>query len=202
MIDPSKSKRHFLTSGLQPSKSAAQGLRRCSGESCDPRLQAAATSALRTARSITGSKLKKSKIRVLFLCTGNSCRSQIAEGWARHLKGDCIEAFSAGAHPCGLHPKAIRVMGEAGVDISGQRSKHVGEFRGQEFDYVVTLCGGAREMCPVFPGKTKVIHRGFDDPAAGGGIEDEVLERFRRVRDEIRRFVAGLPEGLARLEGK
>ncbi len=139
-------------------------------------------------------------LKVLFLCTGNSCRSQMAEGWARHLNGDRIEAYSAGIETHGLHPDAVRVMAEVGVDISGQRSKHVGEFRGVEFDYVVTVCGDAQESCPVFPGKAKVVHVGFDDPprlAAGARTEEERLAPYRRVRDEIREFVAGLPEALA-----
>jgi arsenate reductase (thioredoxin) len=131
-------------------------------------------------------------LKVLFLCTGNSCRSQMAEGWARHLKGDGIEAYSAGIEPHGLNPDAVRVMAEAGVDISGQRSKHVSEFQGVEFDWVVTVCGHAHESCPVFPGKAKVIHVAFDDPprlAADARIEEERLAPYRRVRDEIRAFV-------------
>jgi arsenate reductase (thioredoxin) len=131
-------------------------------------------------------------LKVLFLCTGNSCRSQMAEGWTRHLKGDRIEAYSAGIEARGLDADAARVMAEAGVDISGQRSKHVGEFRGVEFDYVVTVCGHAHESCPVFPGRAKVIHVGFDDPprlAANARIEEDRLAPYRRVRDEIRAFV-------------
>jgi arsenate reductase (thioredoxin) len=131
-------------------------------------------------------------LKVLFLCTGNSCRSQMAEGWTRHLKGDRIEAYSAGIETHGLNPDAVRVMAEAGVDISGQRSKHVDEFRGVEFDYVVTVCGHAEEACPVFPGKARILHVGFDDPprlAAGARMEEERLAPYRRVRDEIRAFV-------------
>ena len=131
-------------------------------------------------------------LKILFLCTGNSCRSQMAEGWARHLKGDQIEAYSAGIETHGLNPDAVRVMAEAGVDISGQRSKHVSELRGVEFDYVVTVCDHAHESCPVFPGKAKVIHVGFDDPprlAADAKTEEERLAPYRRVRDEIRAFV-------------
>ena len=131
-------------------------------------------------------------LKVLFLCTGNSCRSQMAEGWARHLKGDRIEAYSAGIETHGLNPDAVRVMAEAGVDISGQRSKHVSELREIEFDYVVTVCDHAHESCPVFPGKAKVIHVGFDDPprlAANAKTEEERLAPYRRVRDEIRAFV-------------
>ncbi|MEW6356789.1 MAG: arsenate reductase ArsC [Planctomycetota bacterium] len=142
------------------------------------------------------------KTRILFLCTGNACRSQMAEGWARHLKPNEIEAASAGTKPAGLSSRAVHVMAEAGVDISGQRSKHVSEFAGQKFDCVVTLCGGAHESCPVFPAKTKVIHRGFDDPAAAAGSEEEILDVFRRVRDEIRDFVKTLPGGLDAPEPK
>lgn len=131
-------------------------------------------------------------MKVLFLCTGNSCRSQMAEGWARHLKGDRIEAYSAGIETHGLNQDAVRVMAEAGVDISGQRSKHVGELRGVDFDCVVTVCDHARESCPVFPGKAKVLHAGFDDPprlAANAKTEEERLAPYRRVSDEIRAFI-------------
>lgn len=139
------------------------------------------------------------KLKILFLCTGNSCRSQMAEGWARELKSDCIEPYSAGIKMHGLNPNAVRVMAEAGVDISGQRSKHVDEFRGEEFDYVVTVCGRAQEHCPPFPGKAKRIHMAFDDPlrlAANAMTEEERLAPYRRVRDEIRAFVLGVPNGL------
>jgi len=139
------------------------------------------------------------KIKVLFLCTGNSCRSQMAEGWARRLKGDEVEAHSAGIETHGLNPRAVRVMAEAGVDISTHRSKHVDEFRGVAFDYVVTVCSRARETCPVFAGGTRVVHVGFDDPpalAANARDEDEALAAYRRVRDEIRAFVERLPEAL------
>ena len=139
------------------------------------------------------------KIKVLFLCTGNSCRSQMAEGWARHLKGDAIEAYSAGIQTHGMNPSAIRVMGEAGVDITSQRSKHVDELKGVAFDYVVTVCDHAHESCPVFLGKTRVVHVGFDDPprlAKSAASEDEALSHYRRVRDEIRRFVQTLPDAL------
>ncbi len=138
-------------------------------------------------------------LNVLFLCTGNSCRSQMAEGWARHLKGDWIEPYSAGIEAHGLNPDAVRVMAEAGVDISGQQSKRVGELRGVAFDYVVTVCDRARESCPVFPGKGKVVHVGFDDPprlAADAKTEADRLAPYRRVRDEIRAFVATLPDAL------
>jgi len=142
-----------------------------------------------------------SSVNVLFLCTGNSCRSQMAEGWARHLKGDLIDAVSAGVEPKGLDPNAVAVMAEAGVDISGHRSKHVSEFQGVAMDYVVTVCDHARETCPVFPGQAKVVQRAFDDPprlAAGAETAESVLTHYRRVRDEIRSFVATLPEALDR----
>ncbi len=140
------------------------------------------------------------KLKVLFLCTGNSCRSQMAEGWTRKLKGDCIEPYSAGIETHGLNPDAVRVMAEAGVDISGQRSKHLNELQGVEFDYVVTVCGHAHDHCPIFPGKAKVVHVGFDDPpklAANAKSEEERLLPYRRVRDEIKSFVMGLPATLS-----
>ena len=135
------------------------------------------------------------KVRVLFLCTGNSCRSQMAEGWARHLKGDAIDAGSAGIETHRLDALAVQVMAEAGVDISGHRSKHVDEFRNVDFDYVVTVCDHARESCPLFPGTTRVVHRGFDDPprfARNARSEEQALGHYRRVRDEIRAFVESL----------
>jgi arsenate reductase (thioredoxin) len=137
--------------------------------------------------------------KILFLCTGNSCRSQMAEGWARKLKADSLQAYSAGIETHGLNPHAVQVLAEAGVDISGQRSKHVNELQDIEFDYVVTVCGHANENCPVFRGKARVIHVGFDDPprlAANAKTEEERLETYRRVRDEIKVFVLGLPESL------
>ncbi len=139
------------------------------------------------------------RMKVLFLCTGNSCRSQMAEGWARKLKGDCIEAYSAGIETHGLNANAVRVMAEAGVDITGQRSKNVSELQDVEFDYVVTVCGHANENCPVFRGKAKVVHVGFNDPprlAQDAKTEEERLSPFRRVRDEIREFVQGLPDSI------
>jgi len=141
----------------------------------------------------------RKKLKVLFLCTGNSCRSQMAEGWTRHLKGDVIEAYSAGIETHGLNPQAVQVMAEVGVDISGQRSKHVDEFKGVDFDYVVTVCGHANEHCPMFPGRTRVVHVGFEDPpklAEQARTPEEALDCYRRVRDEIRAFVEALPEGL------
>lgn len=139
----------------------------------------------------------KPKITILFLCTGNSCRSQMAEGWTRHLKGEVIAAYSAGLENHGLNPLAIRVMAEAGVDISAQRSKVIGELPVSEFDYVITLCGHAQETCPYFPGKN--LHQGFADPpqlAAKAQNEAEALDQYRRVRDEIRDFVLTLPTAL------
>ena len=144
---------------------------------------------------------KFEKIKILFLCTGNSCRSQMAEGWTRHLKADRMEAFSGGVDPHGVDPRAIEVMAEAGVDISGQTSKHVDVFEELEFDFVVTLCGNAQKACPVFPAKTRVIHAGFDDPpklAAGATTDEEAMAHYRRVRDRIRDFVETLPDFLER----
>ena len=145
--------------------------------------------------------MAETRIRVLFLCTGNACRSQMAEGWARHLKSGCIEAYSAGIEPHGLDPRAVKVMAEAGVDISGQRSKHVNGLKDITFDYVVTVCGHANEQCPFFPAKTKVVHVGLDDPpklAQDAKSEDEALAHYRRVRDEIRAFVEKTPGNLLR----
>jgi arsenate reductase len=125
------------------------------------------------------------KKKVLFLCTGNSCRSQIAEGILRHLKGSKFEVFSAGVRPSVVNPIAIKVMAEIGIDISGHRSKSVDEFQGMNFDFVITTCGGAREACPVFPGKARHLQWGFNDPAAVRGSEEEVFSAFRKVRDMI-----------------
>ena len=142
-------------------------------------------------------------MKIMFLCTGNSCRSQMAEGWTRHLKGDVIDAYSAGVETHGLNPNAVKVMAEAGVDISGHKSKLVSDFpTGLEFDYVVTVCGNAKESCPVFPTKSKVVHVGFEDPPAlakGLKDEEEILDMYRRVRDEIRDFVQSLPDSLKSL---
>lgn len=139
----------------------------------------------------------ETKPKVLFLCTGNSCRSQMAEGWARHLLGDKVEAYSAGIKAHGLNRVAVQVMQEAGVDISGQRSKTLQRLEHVDFDYVVTVCDSASETCPVFPGNAKKIHRGFDDPpklAATAQSDEEAVAHYARVRDEIRDFVMGLPE--------
>jgi len=137
------------------------------------------------------------KKKILFLCTGNSCRSQMAEGWARYLKGDVLEPYSAGIEVHGLNPYAVKVMKEAGVDISHHRSKHVKELFHIPFDYVVTVCDHANETCPVFPGRVKRLHVGFDDPprlAATLSSEEEKLAVYRRVRDEIRAFVETLEQ--------
>lgn len=136
------------------------------------------------------------KVTVLFLCTGNACRSQMAEGWARHLKSEVIEAYSAGVWPVGVSSKAIQVMAEAGVDISSHTSDHVRDFREIDFDYVITLCDYARQQCPVFSGKTRMIHRAFEDPTFVMGSTEAITAAFRRTRDLIRAFVETLPEGL------
>ena len=145
---------------------------------------------------------QRDRRRVLFLCTGNSCRSQMAEGWARALWSDRVEAYSAGLETHGLNPNAVKVMAEAGVDISGHRSKLVDSVLDVGLDLVVTVCGHAHETCSVFPGGAKVIHIGFDDPpklAESAVSEEAKLDCYRRVRDEIRRFVEALPE---KLEGE
>jgi arsenate reductase len=141
------------------------------------------------------------KMKILFLCTGNSCRSQMAEGWARALKSDVIEAWSAGIETHGLNPNAVKVMAEADVDISGHKSENVADLLHIPFDYVITVCGHANEHCPLFPGKAKIVHVGFDDPpklarelAAQGADENAQLDCYRRVRDEIKAFVKTLPE--------
>jgi len=135
----------------------------------------------------------KEKIKVLFLCTGNSCRSQIAEGWARHLKGNIIDAYSAGIRPIGVSSRAIKVMAEAGVDISAQISQCLDEFSEIDFDYVITLCDNAAENCPVFTGQTRVFHKPFEDPYFASGSEEDVMETFRKVRNEIREFIEEMP---------
>jgi arsenate reductase (thioredoxin) len=137
------------------------------------------------------------KLKILFLCTGNSCRSQMAEGWARALKADLVEPCSAGIEAHGLNPRAVKVMAEAGVDISGQVSKTVEALPTLDFDYVITVCGHADENCPIFPGKAIVIHVGFDDPPAlakDARNEEEALTHYRRVRDEIKAYVQQLPD--------
>ena len=129
------------------------------------------------------------RMKVLFLCTGNSCRSQMAEGLVTHDLGDRVQAFSAGLMPSRVHSKAIRVLKEIGIDISHHRSKHFKEFEGQIFDYMITLCDEARVACPVFPGATQQHHFGFTDPVTASGSEDQVLAIFRKVRDEIHKKV-------------
>lgn len=139
------------------------------------------------------------KPSVLFLCTGNSCRSQMAEGFCRALRSRQIDCASAGIEAHGLNPMAVTVMAEIGIDISGQKSKSVEDLGGREFDYVVTVCDHARETCPYFPARTALIHRSFDDPprlAARARDEEEALDHYRRVRDEIGEFVRALPESL------
>lgn len=139
------------------------------------------------------------RLKLLFLCTGNSCRSQMAEGWTRHLRGDQIEAWSAGVEMNGLDPLAVKVMAEAGVDISSQRSRHVKEVLDIPFDCVITVCDRARETCPLFPRPVKKIHKSFDDPpflAESAESEEEALNIYRRVRDEIKAFVETLPDSL------
>jgi arsenate reductase len=127
------------------------------------------------------------KKRVLFLCTGNSCRSQMADGLINHDFAGRIEAFSAGTEPHGLNPKAVQVMAEVGIDISGNSSDHISRYEGRKFDYVISLCGDADEKCPLFFGGVNRLHIGFDDPPKAKGTEEEVLNVYRRVRDEIRR---------------
>lgn len=139
-----------------------------------------------------------SRKRVLFLCTGNSCRSQMAEGWARALHADSIEPFSAGTEPHGMNRLAILAMAQDGVDISSQTSKHIDALRGIAFDVIVTVCDSAREACPVVPG-ARMVHVSFDDPprlARDARSDEEALPHYRRVRDEIRRFIQTLPATL------
>jgi arsenate reductase (thioredoxin) len=141
-----------------------------------------------------------SKPTVLILCTGNSCRSQMAEGFLRAAAGDLVEVRSAGSQPAGIvNAKAIEVMREIGIDISAQRSKHLNEFLGQPITTVITVCGHADQACPAFPGRVNRHHWGFDDPAHATGSAEQVQEEFRRVRDEMQRiftaYAAGLREG-------
>ncbi len=139
-------------------------------------------------------------MNILFLCTGNSCRSQMAEGWARHLKQSEFTAYSAGIERHGMNPYAVRVMEEAGVDMSGHVSKTLDDLPGLHFNVIVTLCGHAQETCPFFPGQAKRIHQGFDDPprlCVNMTDEEEILQVYRRVRDEIRCFVEYMPANLS-----
>jgi arsenate reductase (thioredoxin) len=136
------------------------------------------------------------KVKVLYLCTGNSCRSQMAEAWTRVLKDEQIEAYSGGVDPHGVDPRAVKAMAEVGIDISGKTSKDVDTLEDVEFDYVITLCDQAHQACPVFPAKTRVLHVGFDDPprlAANAQTDEEAMVHYRRVRDEIKGFVEKLP---------
>lgn len=137
------------------------------------------------------------KLKVLFVCTGNACRSQLAEAWCRCYWQDRVDAYSAGVAPHGfIDPRIIKVMAEAGIDMSSQRSKHLDEFNGMRFDYVITLCGNAQKVCPSFPETTKVLHVGFDAPpqlAAESKTEEEALIHYRKVRDDIKKFIETLP---------
>jgi arsenate reductase len=142
-------------------------------------------------------------LKLLFLCTGNSCRSQMAEGWTRHLKSNQIEAFSAGIETHGLNPHMIEVMDEAGVDVSNQKSENIRDFAEHDLDVVITVCGHAHETCPVFPANCKVVHTGFPDPpkmakelAEKGATEKEQLDCYRSVRDKIKEYILTLPESL------
>ena len=137
--------------------------------------------------------------KILFICTGNSCRSQMAEGWVRHLKKDVLQPASAGIEKHGLDPLAIKVMNEVGVDISQQKSKLIDELKDKDFDYVVTICEDANRNCPIFPGKAKRIHHAFDNPpriAKTLTSQEEILSLYRRVRDEIKEFVSKMPDNL------
>lgn len=147
--------------------------------------------------------LSMSKTKLLYLCTGNSCRSQMAEAWTRHLKGDLYEVFSAGIEAHGLNPNMVKVMGEVGIDVTGQTSDLVTKFIDTGLEIVVSVCGHADQNCPVFPGKVRRIHQGFDDPpklarelAAQGASEEEQLAPYRRVRDEVKAWVETLPGAL------
>jgi arsenate reductase (thioredoxin) len=134
--------------------------------------------------------------RIVFVCTGNACRSQMAEGWARRLLPEKIEPMSAGVLPTRLDPRAVRVMAELGIDISSQRSKHLEELAGSSIDWVVTVCDAANAMCPILPADIRRIHVGFDDPPSlslKARSEEDALKHYRRVRDELREFVMGLP---------
>ena len=140
--------------------------------------------------------INDNKIKILFVCTGNSCRSQIAEGWANHLKANSIEAYSAGIRPIGVSSRAIKVMAEASVDISNQKSQSLDEFLEIDFDYVITLCDNAAQRCPAFTGPVKVIHKPFEDPYFATGSEEDKMETFRKVSNEIRNFIEAMPDSL------
>ena len=137
---------------------------------------------------------KEGRKRVIFLCTGNSARSQMAEGLMRYFREDEFEVCSAGVEPKGVNPLAISVMEEIGIDISAQRSKHLDEYSEDRFDYIVTLCNHAETTCPLFPGEGERIHKGFSDPVSVKGTEEERLEIFQRVRDELKEFILSLPD--------
>lgn len=143
------------------------------------------------------------KTKLLYLCTGNSCRSQMAEAWTRLLKGDLYEVFSAGIEAHGLNPSMVKVMGEVGIDVTGQTSDLITEFLDSGIDIVVSVCAHAEENCPIFPGKVSRVHQGFEDPpklarelAAKGASPEEQLEPYRRVRDQIRAWVETLPHSI------
>lgn len=143
--------------------------------------------------------MKPDILKILFLCTGNSCRSQMAEGWLRHLRPDDFDVYSAGLKAHGLNPLAVVAMAEAGVDIGNQRSKTLDELPAARMDYVITVCDHANETCPVLPARVKRIHTGFDDPpklAANAGSAEEAMTHYRRVRDEIRDFIEHIDEYL------
>ena len=142
------------------------------------------------------------KPKILILCTGNSCRSQMAEGILRAVAGDLVEVYSAGSKPAGyVHPKAVQVLQEIGIDISGHASKHLEDFLNRKITTVITVCGNADQAYPMFPGQVNRYHWGFDDPAHATGTEEEILAEFRRVRDQIRlvfeAYAAGLKDGKA-----
>jgi len=144
------------------------------------------------------------KTKLLFLCTGNSCRSQMAEAWARHLKGDLYDVYSAGIETHGLNPNMVKVMAEVGIDVTSQTSDNISQYLDIGLDIVVSVCGHADENCPVFPGRVKRVHKGFDDPpklarelAAQGASEEEQLAPYRRVRDEVKAWVETLPGAVA-----
>jgi arsenate reductase (thioredoxin) len=137
-------------------------------------------------------RLSLKKKRVLILCTGNSARSQMAEGLLLHDGGDRFDVESAGTNPGTVRQEAIAVMREQGIDISRHRSKHVGEFDGESFDFVITVCDNAKESCPIFAGAAQRLHRDFEDPACASGSEEERLAVFRRVRDELREYLRSL----------
>ena len=140
------------------------------------------------------------KPRILFLCTGNSCRSQMAEGLCRHFQGENFRAYSAGIKKHGLNPNAVKAMKEIGIDISNHTSNTTDELEEKEFEFVITVCGHAHESCPYFPAKTKIIHQGFDDPpflAKTAKTAEEALGHYRRVRDEIKEFIISLPDFLS-----